>query len=68
MLMSEEELLRAELTRLREEHAELDAELVALAEDRLADRLEIQRLKKRKLLLKDRIARIEDQLYPDIPA
>jgi len=66
--MDTEDLLRAELARLREEHRALDAEIAGVGEPSLADRLELQRLKKRKLALKDRIARIEDQLYPDIIA
>jgi hypothetical protein len=65
---NQEELLRAELAQLREEHRGLDAEIEALGGSPLSDRLTLQRLKKRKLALKDRIARIEDQLYPDIIA
>lgn len=65
---NQEELLRAELAQLRDEHRGLDAEIEALGGSPLSDRLTLQRLKKRKLALKDRIARIEDQLYPDIIA
>ena len=66
--MDQQELLKAELARLREDHRALDAEIAELGEPGLAERLTLQRLKKRKLALKDRIARIEDQLYPDIIA
>ncbi|MEM9139295.1 MAG: YdcH family protein [Pseudomonadota bacterium] len=66
--MSEEETLRAQLDALRQEHRVLDEQIAELSEHRLADPLAIRRLKKRKLVLKDQIARIEDQLYPDIIA
>ena len=60
--------LRDELVRLRTEHRELDEEIVALEESGLADQLLIRRLKKKKLVLKDQITSIEDQLLPDIIA
>lgn len=60
--------LHAELARLREEHRDLDSAIVALVETGRADHLQIQRLKKRKLVLKDRITQLEDQLLPDIIA
>lgn len=63
-----EEALKAELVELRNEHRRLDAEIAGLEEGGARDRLTLQRMKKRKLALKDRIARIEDQLYPDIIA
>jgi hypothetical protein len=65
-IMTEDELIRAELKRLRIAHAELDDELAELGPN--ADLLAIRRLKKRKLALKDQITRLEDQLYPDIIA
>lgn len=65
-VMSEDELLKVQLKELRRAHAELDEELDALGQN--ADVLTIRRLKKRKLALKDEIARLEDQLYPDIIA
>lgn len=65
-MMSEDELVRAQLKHLRLAHAELDDELAALGPN--ADMLTIRRLKKRKLALKDQIASMEDQLYPDIIA
>jgi len=63
-----EAALRAELAALREEHRSLDTEIGEMEEQRPVDRIALQRLKKRKLMLKDRIARLEDQIYPDIIA
>ncbi len=60
--------LREELIRLRNEHRDLDKEIAALEVAALADQLRIQRLKRRKLLLKDQIQSVEDQLRPDIIA
>jgi len=60
--------LEAELAALKREHRALDDEISALSEAAQQDRLLLQRLKKRKLGLKDRISRIEDELYPDIIA
>lgn len=60
--------LREELGRLREEHRDLDAAITALSEKAASDQLQMQRLKKRKLQLKDRIRLIEDVLLPDIIA
>lgn len=57
-----------ELARLREEHRDLDHAIEALASLTAGDQLQIQRLKKRKLVLRDRIGFIEDQLTPDIIA
>jgi hypothetical protein len=60
--------LLAELNRLRMEHRDLDAAIDALEGMAAADQLQIQRLKKRKLHLKDKITFVEDQLTPDIIA
>ena len=60
--------LRTELARLKEEHRDLDTAIEALERMAASDQLQIQRLKKRKLILKDRIAHIEDELTPDIIA
>lgn len=57
-----------ELDRLRQEHRDLDAAIDALERMAVADRLQIQRLKKRKLVLRDRISYLEDLLTPDIIA
>ena len=53
---------------LQSEHRSLDKELRALVDDPLIDDLQIQRLKKRKLFLKDSIAHLESNLVPDITA
>lgn len=58
----------AELNRLRIEHRDLDAAINALEGMTAADQLQIQRLKKRKLSLKDRIRALSDQVTPDIIA
>ncbi len=60
--------LVAQLERLREEHRDLDAAIEALRSVGQADQLQLQRLKKRKLQLRDKLARLEDQLTPDIIA
>ena len=64
----EQAALTAELNRLRQEHRDLDAAISALEEMGTGDQLQLQRLKKRKLALKDRIIDIEDRLTPDIIA
>ena len=64
----EEAALVAELGQLRQEHRDLDAAIAALELVGTPDRLQLQRLKKRKLSLKDRISYIEDVLTPDIIA
>lgn len=64
----EEAAMVAELARLRQEHRDLDAAISALELVGTPDRLQLQRLKKRKLILKDRIHFIEDTLTPDIIA
>ena len=53
---------------LRLEHRDLDAAIARLQQDIEADELAVKRLKKRKLLLKDQIARLESALIPDEPA
>jgi hypothetical protein len=60
--------LRAQLARLRQEHRDLDVAIEALHIAPGSDLLQVQRLKKRKLQLRDRIIQIEDQLTPDIIA
>ena len=68
MTDEEERELRAQLARLLQEHRALDAAIAALQDSPGADILQVQRLKKRKLYLRDRINAIEDQLTPDIIA
>ena len=65
--MTEEEM-RKRLAGLRIEHRDLDAAITALSAADSQDQLQIARLKKRKLRLKDQIALIEDYLTPDIIA
>lgn len=60
--------LAAELARLREEHRDLDSAIDALERSVAGDQLQVQRLKKRKLTLRDRISYVEDLLTPDIIA
>jgi hypothetical protein len=60
--------LVAELERLKQEHRDLDSAIEALLAVAGYDRLQVQRLKKRKLQLRDRISRIDDILFPDIIA
>ncbi|WP_298358839.1 DUF465 domain-containing protein [Rhodoblastus sp.] len=57
-----------EVERLRQEHRDLDAAIDALTSVGADDRLQLQRLKKRKLMLRDRITFLEDALTPDIIA
>jgi hypothetical protein len=64
----EEEAIRRELADLRQEHRDLDDAIAMMAESGGIDTIRIQRMKKRKLALKDRIAQLEDQLLPDIIA
>ncbi|KZY04689.1 MULTISPECIES: YdcH family protein [unclassified Sulfitobacter] len=66
--MKNDDVLRVELEVFRREHRDLDDAIHALVERGTADPLTLQRLKKRKLRLKDKIAQIEDRLTPDIIA
>jgi hypothetical protein len=68
MTNEEERALREQLARLLQEHRDLDAAITALVTSPGSDLIQIQRLKKRKLILRDKIRRIEDQLTPDIIA
>jgi hypothetical protein len=62
------EALRAKLAELRIEHRDLDDVISRLSDSSPFDQLQLRRLKKRKLVLKDMIAHIESQLLPDIIA
>ena len=66
--MIEEDALKTRLLALTEEHRDLDAAITALSDGGSFDQIQVQRLKKRKLMLKDLISRIESQLLPDIIA
>ncbi|MGC1466536.1 MAG: DUF465 domain-containing protein [Pseudolabrys sp.] len=68
MTQEEERELREQLARLQQEHRDLDAAIDALAESPGSDLIQVQRLKKRKLVLRDKIRQIDDQLTPDIIA
>ena len=60
--------LESQLARLHQEHRDLDAAILALQDSPSSDILQVQRFKKRKLHLRDKIRLIEDQLTPDIIA
>lgn len=62
------EEIRRRLAELRTEHRDLDDVIARVVGDPSLDQLQLQRLKKRKLALKDQIARLENQLIPDIIA
>jgi hypothetical protein len=62
------EALRTKLAALMVEHRDLDDVIARLAEHAPFDQLQLQRLKKRKLALKDQISKIESELLPDIIA
>lgn len=66
--MDDTESLKKQLDELILDHRDLDAAIARKCEEASADQLEIQRLKKRKLLLKDNIARLEAMIVPDIIA
>jgi hypothetical protein len=68
MTREEERELSLELERLKQEHRDLDSAIDALLNAASHDRLQVQRLKKRKLQLRDSISEVEDQLFPDIIA
>jgi hypothetical protein len=68
-ILTEEELaLRARLKVLQLEHADLDASIEALGRMPVPDQLMIARLKRKKLVLRDEITKIEDRILPDIIA
>lgn len=64
----EEARIRARIATLREEHQDLDDAVSALEALPMPDQLQIARLKKKKLTLRDQIAKLEDKLTPDIIA
>ncbi len=68
LAMKTDDVLRVELEVFRREHRDLDEAIHALVDRGTGDQLTLQRLKKRKLMLKDRISQIEDRLTPDIIA
>lgn len=68
MTDSEQKAIRQKLTELQSEHRDLDDVIAQITGDGPFDQLQVQRLKKRKLLLKDQISQLESELLPDIIA
>ena len=68
MDMDEQRKLYDRLVQLRQEHRDLDDVIHRMSADTSQDELQMRRLKKRKLLLKDTIARLQSRLIPDIDA
>ena len=68
MARNDERDLRETLAKLRVEHRQLDEAIIQLEQANPTEQLTVTRLKRRKLKLKDQIATIEDQLFPDIIA
>lgn len=66
--MPRDEVLRVKLELLQREHRDLDDAIAALHTQGLVDQLTLRRLKKRKLMLKDEIQRLADEITPDIIA
>lgn len=66
--IEQQRLLKARLEALESEHRDLDDVIERLADDKPFDQLKLQRLKKRKLSLKDEIIVIRSQILPDIIA
>lgn len=64
----ETEITRARIIVLREEHRDLDQAILRLEGVQPVDELQLRRLKKRKLLLRDQLTHLEGTLIPDIPA
>lgn len=60
--------IRQQIELLKIEHRDLDEAIIALQAKPVADQLQLARMKRRKLALKDRIGVLEDQLIPDIIA
>jgi hypothetical protein len=68
MTEAEEQGLRAKLAELEQEHRDLDTAIQAMADTGVNDQLQLTRMKKRKLQLKDLITQINGELLPDIIA
>jgi len=68
MTEAEEQVLRTKLAELQQEHRDLDTAIQAMADTGVNDQLQLSRMKKRKLQLKDLITQINDKLLPDIIA
>jgi hypothetical protein len=68
MMIADVQVLKQRIYQLNVEHRDLDDVISRLSQSPAQDQLQLQRLKKRKLLIKDQIAMLERQLTPDIPA
>lgn len=68
ILTAEVESLKQRIHQLQTEHRDLDDVILRLSQSHAQDQIQLQRLKKRKLLIKDQIAMLERQLEPDIRA
>jgi hypothetical protein len=66
--MDEDQAKHGKLLMLRQQHRDLDAAIESLEESVIADQLQLRRLKKQKLMLKDEIQQVEDSLVPNIIA
>lgn len=66
--MNDDIVLLKQLDELKEQHRQLDEEIKALGDDAWQHEMQIARLKKRKLQLRDMIATLEVEIYPDMPA
>lgn len=66
--MNDDIVLLKQLDELKEQHRQLDHEIRALGDDSMQHEMQIARLKKRKLQLRDMIATLEVEIYPDMPA
>lgn len=66
--MQEQDALRRKLELLKEEHRELDAMIETVMRESVVNQIAVQRLKKRKLLVRDQITQIHSKLLPDIIA
>lgn len=68
--MNEEEIaeLKARIAALETEHRDLDDVVARLGEDLYVDQLQLRRLKKRKLMLRDQLERLRSRLIPDLDA
>lgn len=68
MMIADVQVLKQRIYQLNVEHRDLDDVISRLSHSPAQDQLQLQRLKKRKLLIKDQITMLERQLTPDIPA
>jgi hypothetical protein len=68
MTEAEEQALRTKMAELEQEHRDLDTAIQAMADTGVTDQLQLTRMKKRKLQLKDLVTQINDRLLPDIIA